>query len=515
MLAGAVRSYINKFAVLAGKRALVFANNDSAASTVLDLMRAGAAVEALIDSRLEPDPSVLSIAKATGVKLIAGGVVLDAIGRQEVTGAVVRTEGNETIKFNCDLIAMSGGWNPNIQLTTHLNGRPQWTANIAAFTAGPLPSGMTVIAAASGQFGLKSAIASGAQAGVAAAQDAGFKATMPQLPKVDDERFSIEPLWSVSGTRGKAFVDFQNDVTTSDVELAEREGFRAVEHLKRYTTLGMATDQGRTANVNGLAIMAQLTGKSIPETGTTTARPPYTPVTIGALAGHHRGKEFKPIRLPPSYAWAKEQRAVFVEAGLWLRPQYFPLPGETDGLTTVTREVKAVRGSVGICDVSTLGKIDIQGSDAAEFLDRVYINHWKSLPVGRARYGAMLREDGVLMDDGTTARIGDDQFFMTTTTANAAKVLQHLEWCHQWLWPDLDVQMVSATDQWAQYAVAGPNSRELLRKIVDPEFDISDKAFPLYGRGRGHHLRWNKGAAVPALVLGREGIRDRRPSEIW
>ncbi len=199
---------------------------------------------------------------------------------------------------------------------------------------------------------------------------------------------------------------------------------------------------------------------------------------MGALAGHHRGKDFKPTRLPPSYDWAKEQGAVFVETGLWLRPQYFPLPGEADWLETVTREVKTTREKVGICDVSTLGKIEVHGSDAAVFLDRVYINAFSSLPVGRARYGVMLREDGLVMDDGTCARFAQDRFFMTTTTANAVKVMQHLEFCHQWLWPDLDVQMTSATDQWAQYSVAGPHARELLAKIVDAPFDISNAAFP-------------------------------------
>jgi sarcosine oxidase subunit alpha len=288
----------------------------------------------------------------------------------------------------------------------------------------------------------------------------------------------VSPLWRVSGTRGKAFVDQQNDVAVSDIDLAEREGFRAVEHLKRYTTLGMATDQGKTANVNALAIMAELTKKSIPQTGITTARPPYTPVALGALAGHHRGKEFKATRLPPSYAWTKEHGGQFVETGLWLRPSYYPRPGEQDVLETVDREVNTVRNAVGICDVSTLGKIDVRGSDAAEFLNRIYMNGLKTLQVGKARYGGMLREDGILMDDGTVARFDEHTFFVTTTTANAVKVFQHMEYCHQWLWPDLDVQMISVTEQWAQYAVPGPKSRDLLRKVVDPEFDISDKEFP-------------------------------------
>jgi sarcosine oxidase subunit alpha len=282
----------------------------------------------------------------------------------------------------------------------------------------------------------------------------------------------------VRNAPGKAFIDFQNDVCDTDVALAEREGFRALEHLKRYTTLGMATDQGKTANLNGLALMAELTERTIPQTGTTTFRPPYTPVAIGALAGHHRGRHFRPTRLPPSHRWAQEQGAAFVEAGAWLRAQWYPRPGETDWLQSVNREVNAVRERVGLCDVSTLGKIDVQGSDAAEFLDRVYANAIRSLPVGRCRYGLMLREDGFVMDDGTVARLAEDRFIVTTTTANAGKVLQHMELCQQWLWPALNVQLASVTEQWAQVALAGPRSRDVLRRIVDPRHDISNVAFP-------------------------------------
>jgi glycine cleavage system aminomethyltransferase T len=267
-------------------------------------------------------------------------------------------------------------------------------------------------------------------------------------------------------------------VGDADVALARREGFRSVEHLKRYTTLGMATDQGKTSNVNGLALMAELSGQEIARTGTTTFRPPYTPVAMGALAGHHRGRDFKPTRLTPTHDWAAELGAVFVETGLWMRAQYFPRADEKDWLETVSREARTVREAVGICDVTTLGKIDIQGPDAATLLERVYINSWKNLPVGRARYGVMLREDGLVMDDGTTARLAEDRFVMTTTTVNAAKVSQHLEFCQQWLWPELDVQTVSVTEQWSQLAVAGPRSRAVLEKIVDAPFDISDSAFP-------------------------------------
>ncbi len=306
-------------------------------------------------------------------------------------------------------------------------------------------------------------------------------------------RRSRSALSGMSGAgKGRAWVDFQNDVTVKDVRLAHQENFRSVEHLKRYTTLGMATDQGKTANVVGLAVMAELTGKTIAETGTTIYRPPATPVAIGALAGRMVGREFHPTRLTPSHGWAGRHGATFVEAGLWLRAQWFAQEGETDWRGSVDRETRAVRRSVGVCDVTTLGKIDIQGADAGSFLDRVYANTFSTLPVGRVRYGIMLREDGMVMDDGTTARLGEDHYVMTTTTANAVLVMRHLEFCRQCLWPDLDVQIVSVTEAWAQFAVAGPNSRRLLQKIVGQ--DISNEAFPYM-------------ACAPVTVCG--GLRAR------
>jgi sarcosine oxidase subunit alpha len=276
-------------------------------------------------------------------------------------------------------------------------------------------------------------------------------------------------------------VDFQNDVTVNDIALAGREGFSAVEHLKRYTTLGMATDQGKIANVTGLAILAELSGRSISQVGTTTYRPPYVPVSFGAMAGHHRGRDFRPIRLTPSHAWAEEQGAVFVETGAWLRAQYYPRAGEKDWLETVNREVTTTRGSVGVCDVSTFGKIEIEGADAAVFLDRVCANTFSTLAVGKARYALMLREDGFVMDDGTVARLAPERFLIMSTTANAVRTMQHLEFCHQVLWPSLDVQLVSASEQWAQFAIAGPRARDVLRKLIDEKYDVSDKALPHLG----------------------------------
>jgi methylglutamate dehydrogenase subunit C len=473
MLAGSVRAYINRFAVKPGSRAVIFANNAEAARTEADLRAAGIAVEAVVDGGIGATASHLS----ADTRVIRGAVTR-VHGAHQVKGVDVAPESGGIAHIACDLVAMSGGWNPAVHLSCHLGGAPVWDEALAAFVPGKMPRAMIAVGAACGHFPLAQCLADGAEVGRRVAEQCGFKAHAPPLPATEPEFTASTPLWRVKSSRGKAFVDFQNDVTVSDIALAEREGFRAVEHLKRYTTLGMATDQGKTSNVNGLALMAELTGRSIPATGTTRFRPPYTPVALGVFAGHHRGADFRPKRLPASHGWAAEQGAVFTEAGLWLRAQYFPREGERDWSETVAREVRQTRGGVGICDVSTLGKIDVQGPDAAKFLDRLYINSFSNLAVGRARYGLMLREDGIAFDDGTSARLGDDHFFMTTTTANAGPVVQHMEFCHQVLWPELDVQFVSVTEQWAQYAVAGPRSRALLQKIVDPDLDISNAAFP-------------------------------------
>ena len=447
MMASAVRSYLHRFAVRPGERIALYTNNDDGWRTAKALATRGLDIAAIIDSRPEvpahlkahcPGVRVISDARVTGTK---AGPVLRAI-------TVAMRSGSERIE--ADALAISGGWNPDVGLTCHHGGRPIWSEHLAAFVPGQTPPGLTVVGAANGRMLLRECLAEGAEAGRIAAADTGFATSAQEQPQVDDETFAVTASWHVSGH--KAFVDFQNDVTADDVALSEREGFRSVEHLKRYTTLGMATDQGKLSNVNGLAIMAALTGKAIPAVGTTSYRPPHVPVAIGALAGHHRGKQFRPTRQTPSHQWAQEQNALFVETGAWLRAQYFPRPGEGDWLDTVKREVRTVRSSVGFCDVSTLGKIEVHGPDAGAFLDRLYINTFSNLAVGRARYGLMLREDGLAFDDGTTSRLAEDRYFMTTTTANAVRVFQHMHFCHQVLWPDLDVQFASATDEWAQYS---------------------------------------------------------------
>ncbi len=450
MLAGAVRAYIHRYAVAPGRAAVLALNHDEAALTIAALMRAGIAVAAVVDNRAESSGVVRELAARANAPLFCGAQLNRAIGGREVRAAEIVSQNGKLLRIPCDVIAMSGGWNPALHLSSHLDDKAVWDEARAAFIPAGLPAGMSVAGVVSGQ---------------------GINP-------------NILPLWrsGIAKGKGKAFVDYQNDVADTDITLAKREGFAAVEHLKRYTTLGMATDQGKTANVTALALMAAATGRGIAATGTTRYRPPYTPVALGALAGPHRGKQFKPARLTPTHEWAAALGARFVETGLWLRAQYFARAGE-DWLAAVNREVNAVRAGVGICDVTTLGKIDIQGPDAAKFLDCVYTNGWSGLAVGRARYGLMLREDGMVMDDGTCARLGERHYVMTTTTANAAKVMQHLEFCHQVLWPELDVAFVSVTDQWAQMALAGPKARAVLEKIVDAPFDVSNAGFPYMAAG--------------------------------
>ncbi len=467
MLAGAVRAYANRWGVAAGKRVAVFTNNDDGWRAAADLAAKGVGIAAIVDSR-----DIAPLAAPAGVPVVMGGRVVGTRGRLGLKA--IRLAGGAEIAADC--LAVSGGWSPSVHLTCHQRGRPKWREEIAAFVPEGAPAGMTVAGAAGGALTLTGALREGLAAGAKAAAELGFTGAPGAAPKAEDEACGVSAFWHVAEGAGRAWLDFQNDVTVKDVKQAHAEGFRSVEHMKRYTTLGMATDQGKTANIPALAVMAEISGKTIAETGTTIFRPPYTPVPIAAFAGRARGRGFRPTRLTPSHDWAVEQGAVFVEAGQWLRAQWFPRPGETTWRESVDREVLAVRSGVGVCDVSTLGKIDVQGRDAAEFLNRVYANGFATLAVGRVRYGLMLREDGMVMDDGTAARLAEDHFVVTTTTANAGPVMRHVEFCRQCLWPSLDVQLISVTDQWAQYAVAGPHSRALLEKLV--EADISDAAFP-------------------------------------
>ncbi|WP_146586595.1 sarcosine oxidase subunit alpha family protein [Puniceibacterium confluentis] len=476
MLGGAMRAYANRWAATPAQKVAVFTNNDDGHRTAIDLIAKGVRVAAVIDVRADAP-------RLADCELLAGAQVIDTDGRLGLNFIKLRLADGSERTIECGALGVSGGWNPNVHLTCHQRGRPVWNEAIAAFVPGTLPQGQSVAGAATGDFSTYAVLRSGTDQAVVALSDIGLEAKAIDLPQAEDAPVNLTPFWHVAEGKGRAWLDQQNDVTVKDVKLAHQENFRSVEHLKRYTTLGMATDQGKTSNMGGLAIMAELAGKTIPGVGTTIFRPPYTPVAMGTLGGRSRGQHFHPVRETPSHKWAKEQGAVFIETGNWLRAQWFPRPGETTWRESVDREVRAVRGSVGVCDVTTLGKIDVQGTDAAEFLNRIYANAFAKLPVGKTRYGLMLREDGIAMDDGTTARLAEDHFVMTTTTANAVTVYRHMEFARQCLWPDMDVQLISTTEAWAQYAVAGPNSRKLLQRIVDPEFDISNEGFPFMACG--------------------------------
>ena len=459
MLAGAVRSYLNRYGVTSGRRVAVFGNNDDAHRTARDLSAAGVEVAALIDSR----PGT----EARGdFPIFAGAVVTGTRGRlglREIK--VLHGSGTETVPTDC--LAVSGGWNPTVHISSHMGRRPVWSEATSAFVPanGAVP-GLEAAGAANGVLSTAGCIAEGARAACEALVSLGLPVPHLDLPDAEDGATSPAPLWWVPG-RGRAWLDFQNDVTVKDVALAAQENFRSVEHMKRYTTQGMATDQGKLSNLGALAVLADATGRGIAETGTTTFRPPYTPVTIAAMGAGGEGRTFAPDRHTTTHATAKSLGAPMVEAGLWHRAAYFPRAGETDWRESCDREVTMVRAAVGVADVSTLGKIDVQGADAAAFLDFVYANWISTMRPGRVRYGLMLREDGHVMDDGTVARLDEGHFLVTTTTAAAEQVIAHLEFVRQGLRPELDVQLAPVTEQWAQFAVAGPRSRELLATVLD------------------------------------------------
>ena len=476
MTAGAVRAYLNRWGVSPGRRVSVFANNDDAHRTARDMVKAGVDVVAVIDSRADAPGSDL-------FEVHRGAQVVGSAGRLGLEAITLRSGAGER-RVETDCLAMSGGWNPSVHLTCHMNGRPVWRDDIAGFvpTPGAVP-GMVAAGACNGTFSTQACLREGAEAARGALADLGISAPKPDLPVAEDAPYAIAPLWAVVG-KGRAWLDFQNDVTVKDVRQAVAENYRSVEHMKRYTTQGMATDQGKSSNVAALAVLADATGRGIPETGTTTFRPPYSPVAIAALGAGGQGKGFAPERFTTSHKASTERGAPMIEAGLWYRPSFFPAPGEKTWRQSCDREVRTVREAVGICDVSTLGKIDIQGPDAGKFLDFTYTNMFSTLKVGRVRYGLMLREDGTVMDDGTAARLGEHHFLMTTTTAAAGDVMRHLEFVHQGLRPEWDVRFASVTEQWAQFAVAGPKSRELLNGLLDAPLEPGDWPFMTCGAVR-------------------------------
>ncbi len=478
MLAGAARSYLNRFGVAVGRKVAIYTATDDGWLTARDLIKAGLAPVAVIDARAKAPPGFTDVIDASPVML--GARVTATEGQKGVRGITVKGLATEQ-NFVVDAVAVSGGFNPTIQLASHFGGRPIWSDAIQSFLANDAVAGLRP--ARRGGRNLCSrrcAEELGADASLAALQALGLSAKPIAIPVVrDTARGSAPSWWRPGGDNGaKVFIDFQHDVTASDIVLAHREGYRSVEHLKRYTTLGMATDQGRTSNLDALAIMAQLTGRSIPETGVTLARPPVVPLALGAVAGDHRHGAFKPVRETPVHVYALERGAPFVDVGQWKRPQYFPLAGDADLLATANREVNAVRSSVGVTDVSTLGKVEVEGPDAAKFLDLVCAMRPSAIKVGRCGYLIMLREDGFLKDDGMFARFAEDRYVAYVSTAHAAPVYRHMQYCRQVLWPELDVNLTAVTDGWAQLAIAGPKSPAVVQALVDPPVSITKADFP-------------------------------------
>ncbi|MEE8307969.1 MAG: glycine cleavage T C-terminal barrel domain-containing protein, partial [Gammaproteobacteria bacterium] len=491
MLAGAIQTYVNRFGVLPGQRVVLTTTNNSAYQVAAHLAQAGAEVT-LCDVRQSIPKKLLAAMSGAGVKLLSGQAVIAARGRRKVVAALIvsvdatgRAIGSAH-REKCDIIGVSGGWSPVVHLWSQRFKKPRFDKLSAAFVPGETETDTVhcagrMMAAQT----LGDRVTSGRAAGASVLSALSMKASKtafpdpPALPLDSGWAKAIQPVWAIrdanDGTPGKAFVDIQHDVKLSDIDQAHREGYVSVEHLKRYTTTGMAPDQGKTSNIIALARMAELSGKTIPETGTTTFRPPYTPVAIGALVGHEHGHHFAATHYSPIHDCHGET-AVMAEAGAWMRPWYYP-QGEETLNDAYVREAAHVRAHVGIIDVSTLGKIAVQGPDADEFLNRIYVNGWKTLQIGRLRYGVMLREDGFVMDDGATARLAENDYFMTTTTANAARVLAFAEHLLQTAWKELRVQVTTVTDQWAAIVVAGPKSRDLLQSVISGA-DIGSEAMP-------------------------------------
>lgn len=501
MLAGAVQTYVRRYAVRPAQRAVVFTNNDSAYDTARLLLDIGVEIPAIVDVRKNPSGEKIQEMRDRGVPIFDRHAVIRTTGRHRIAAAGVLPLGadgkNSTRYFDCDLLAVSGGWSPTVHLFSQSQGKLRFDENLIAFVPQESSQRLRSIGAAAGSFMLRDCLAQGLAAGVAATTSLGSVTGVSQsVPVIDPVHESpIEPAWltSASTREGKQFVDLQNDVTAADIELAAREGFEAVEHVKRYTTAGMGTDQGKTGNLATLAILSNVVGRKIAETGTTTFRSPYTPVTLGALAGRERIELADPIRITPIHSWHVSAGAIFEDVGQWKRPRYYPGPGE-DMETAVRRECLAVRTSLGVQDVTTLGKIEAKGPDVGRFLDRIYTNTFSTLGRLRCRYGLMCGDDGMVFDDGVTTRIADDHYYMTTTTGGAARVLERLEEWLQTEWPDLEVYLTSVTEQWAGVALSGPRARDLMIELA-PRLPLDNETFPFLS------MREAVVAGIPARVF--------------
>lgn len=485
MLAGSARMYLHRYGVKVGSQAVVVTSHDSAWLAAFDLARAEVTVIAIVDIRASVSDQLIDSAKKLGIETLCGWTVSGSGGRHRVKTVRVNPinadgTAGQARTLSCDTLLMSGGWTPSVHLFSHTKGKLDWDEARQMFLPGERTEECHCAGAGNGTFGLSSALEDGAAAGATAAKATGFNARATTY-KVDGEiqcsgAANRELPSDRNASWAKAFVDFQNDVTAKDIRLAVREGFKSIEHIKRYTTTGMATDQGKTSNINGLAIASDAVKRPAPAVGLTTFRPPYTPTTFGAFAGYNRGDLFEVARKTPIDAWAEENGAVFEPVSRWRRAWYFPKPGE-DMHQAVARECRVTRQTLGMFDASTLGKIEIVGPDAAEFMNRMYTNAWSKLAPGRCRYGLLLGEDGFIRDDGVIGRLSADRFHVTTTTGGAARVLNTMEDYLQTEWPELKVWLTSITEQWAVIALNGPNARGLLEPLTEG-IDLSRAAFP-------------------------------------
>ena len=487
MLAGAARTYLRRYGVRCGTRAVVVAGCDATYQAALDLHAAGVRIAAIADPRLNTDGPWREAARHAGLPLQERMTVLGTRGRLRVSAVHlgrIDTHGSVSRgpSVPCDVVLMSGGHTPCVHLFSQSRGKLRWDETLQAFIPGAAAERERSAGACRGVYALAAAIEDGAAAGRAAAQTLRAAPAVNHKAAQADGMLGALPAGAQTPAQ-KAFVDWQNDVTSADLALATREGFRSIEHIKRYTTTGMATDQGKTSNLNALAIVAASLGRPIPEVGVTTFRMPYTPVSFGSMASRARGDLFDPVRRTPMHDWAQEQGAVFENVALWKRARYFPRAGE-DMHAAVARECVAVRSHCGIFDASTLGKIEVVGPDAVTFMNRMYVNSWTKLAVGRTRYGVLLREDGFILDDGVVARTAEDRFHVTTTTGGAARVLGLMEDYLQTEWSDLSVWLTSTTEQWAVIAVQGPAAREVLKPLVEG-VSLAADALPHMGVARG------------------------------
>ncbi|MDT9600223.1 sarcosine oxidase subunit alpha family protein [Sphingosinicella rhizophila] len=477
MLAGAVRHYLARYGVMAGRRAIVATNNDDAYRTAVALHDAGVEVAAVVDSRGAPGGSLAADLAARSIPHFAGGHIEETRGAKAVKAAFVRGADGQGRWIDCDLVAMSGGYNPTVHLFSQSAGKLRFDEALAAFVPDVSVQAERSAGACNGAYATAGAIAQGHEAGIAAAREAGFTASV-KAPKagVETAEAAIGPGWRETRAKGKAFVDFQNDVTVDDIALSARENFVSIEHLKRYTTLGMAPDQGKTSNVSALAIMAALTGRTIEETGHTRYRFPYTPQPFGVMAGRNRGDLHRPFRRMPCHAIHQALGATFEEYGGWLRPAYYGRAGETPHQAE-QREALAVRQSVGIFEGSPLGKIEVKGPDASRFLDLFYANTMSTLKIGKVRYGLMLNEMGIVIDDGVAARLGEDHFLVGTTSGGADNIAAAMEEWLQCEWLDLQVTVSPVSTSWGVVTLSGPRARDVMR-AAGTDVDLDGAVFP-------------------------------------